>query len=314
MRCIGVSCVRNEADIVELWARHNLNLVDELHVVDHGSIDRTRWILERLREEGLPLVLYRDEDPAHRQEQVLSRLARTLAARGRAEKFIPLDADEFLALPSRQALHAALATLPAGHAGAMYWQTFLPEPTAGPADTAIPFFRRMRRYRRHELRNMAKVVLQAADCAACAWIPGQHAAVDSAGRAIPTTVLPFRLAHYPVRDADQLARKVVTGFVARQLKPERMPDEGWHWAHILGLLRDSGWRPEKLDLERIALTYSFPDTPDVQEVLTDQALLIFDDVVQRYPAAALPWKTALAEASRQLAAAGHSSLDGTGTG
>lgn len=316
MRCIGISCVRNEADIVELWARHNLNLVDALHVVDHLSIDRTSWVLERLREEGLPLHLHRVTDPAHRQEQVLTRLARTLVREGQADFLVPLDADELLAVPGREAFHRALATIPDRGGGAMYWQTFLPEPVASADATdsgTEPFFRRMRRYRRHEVRGMAKLVLRAEACLDYAWTPGQHAALDAAGAPVPAIVLPFRLAHYPVREAGQLARKALTGFLARALKSERRPGEGQHWERLVRELRDVGWRPEKLDLELLALTYSFPDAPEAQDILDEPRLPEFPGVVRRYPAPPLPWRAALADAQRYFDAA-QSSREGTGTG
>ena len=311
MKCLGVSCVRNEADILELWARHNLNLVDELHVIDHLSIDRSRWVLEQLRAEGLPVFLYAATDPGHHQPQLLTALARRLAPEREADYLVPLDADELLAAPDRAAFHQALSAIPAGRGGALYWQTFLPEPPA--TDPTLPFFQRMRRYRQHELRTMTKVVLRGDGCPAYAWSPGCHQAFDAAGQPLETVILPFRLGHYPVRNADQLARKVLTGAVARALKPQRQPGEGQHWDRVLAELRDSGYRPEALDLERIALTYSFPDTPEVQTVLQALALPTFANVIQRYPAEPLSWRAALRDSLRHAADA-QSKSDGTGTG
>ncbi|WP_233127121.1 glycosyltransferase family 2 protein, partial [Rodentibacter sp. Ppn85] len=36
--------IRNESDIIEAFIRHNLTLLDELHIIDHGSTDNTREI------------------------------------------------------------------------------------------------------------------------------------------------------------------------------------------------------------------------------------------------------------------------------
>ena len=38
MRLIGATTVRNGADIVEAFVRHNLTLLDALAVVDQGSL------------------------------------------------------------------------------------------------------------------------------------------------------------------------------------------------------------------------------------------------------------------------------------
>ena len=40
--------VRNEADIVEAFVRHNLTVLDGMAIVDHGSIDATLSILTSL--------------------------------------------------------------------------------------------------------------------------------------------------------------------------------------------------------------------------------------------------------------------------
>ena len=43
MRLIGATTVRNGADIVEAFVRHNLTLLDALAVFDHGSFDGSRF-------------------------------------------------------------------------------------------------------------------------------------------------------------------------------------------------------------------------------------------------------------------------------
>jgi len=63
MRLIGVAMVRNEADIVEAFVRHNLTVLDAMVVVDHGSLDGTEEILALLQREGLPLRVIRDASP-----------------------------------------------------------------------------------------------------------------------------------------------------------------------------------------------------------------------------------------------------------
>ena len=45
MRLLGAAHVRNEADIVEAFVRHNLVLLDGIAIVDHASVDATPDIL-----------------------------------------------------------------------------------------------------------------------------------------------------------------------------------------------------------------------------------------------------------------------------
>ena len=45
MRLHGIAMVRNEADVVEAFVRHNLSILDALVVIDHGSVDGTAGIV-----------------------------------------------------------------------------------------------------------------------------------------------------------------------------------------------------------------------------------------------------------------------------
>ena len=68
--------LRNEADVVESFVRHNLALLDGLSVVDHGSSDATSEILNALVAEGLPLEVERDGSAGYLQSEIMSRTVR----------------------------------------------------------------------------------------------------------------------------------------------------------------------------------------------------------------------------------------------
>ena len=57
MRLLGAAHVRNEADIVEAFVRHNLALLDGIAIVDHTSVDETPDILRELKAEGLAIYV-----------------------------------------------------------------------------------------------------------------------------------------------------------------------------------------------------------------------------------------------------------------
>ena len=117
LRLWGVSMVRNEADIIEPFVRHNLTILDGLAIVDHGSYDATLAILDRLARERLPLVVYENDMPGYLQEHITtSAVRRTLSELG-ADFVFPLDADEFLKVPSRVELERGLRAIPPGMHG-----------------------------------------------------------------------------------------------------------------------------------------------------------------------------------------------------
>jgi glycosyltransferase involved in cell wall biosynthesis len=93
MQIWGVSVIRNEADVIELTARHLLEQgVDCLLVADNLSTDATRSILDRLARE-LPVRVVDDPDPAHRHSEKMTSLAGQAAALG-ADWIVPFDGDE----------------------------------------------------------------------------------------------------------------------------------------------------------------------------------------------------------------------------
>lgn len=279
-RCVGISCVRNEADIVELWARYNLELLDELHVIDHLSADQTRWVLRQLQNEGLPLYIHTADDPAHRQAQLMNRVARALAERGDVDFIVPLDADELLAVASRSAFHAALARIPQGMAGAMRWRTFLP---AADGDGQLAFFRRMRQFRSHEDPALDKLVLRSALARDHVWSTGCHNAFhEGTGQPVRRVALTFPLAHFPVRGADQLACKALAGADALLRNPQRGKREGWHWLALAWQLRQAHYQAQTLDLRAIALAYSLNSATLSQQQALTGAVPDYPDVQQRY--------------------------------
>src|SRR5512142_1270934 len=127
MRLIGITMVRNEVDVIECFVRHNLGALDGLAIVDHGSFDGTSEVLAKLKAEGLPLQITYDADPAYRQSERMSMLARRALKSDGADFVFPLDADEFLKLRSRALLEQALAELPADMHATMHWLTYVPD-------------------------------------------------------------------------------------------------------------------------------------------------------------------------------------------
>src|SRR6266567_2236174 len=127
MRLFGISMVRNEADVIEAFVRHNLSVLDGLVMRDHDSIDGTAEILAKLQAEGLPVRVARDADPAYRQSETMTTLAREALTRDGADFVFALDADEFLKVESRLGLERALADVPPGMNAVLHWHTYVPD-------------------------------------------------------------------------------------------------------------------------------------------------------------------------------------------
>lgn len=116
MRLIAVSMIRNEADILPDFLGHCAALFDETLVVDHASTDGSAGILAAAAAE-MDLSVWRLDQRVKVQSLVMSALAREAVARD-ADWVFPLDADEFPASSSRDALLARLA----GRGPLLNWQ------------------------------------------------------------------------------------------------------------------------------------------------------------------------------------------------
>jgi len=213
---VAVSMVRNEQDIIEPFVRHNLQFVDAMVVLDHGSVDDTPALLERLAAETDRLSVGRVGGFGFTQAAVTNGLIHAVQRVFRADFVIALDADEFLRVADGTALRAAFGRIPLGDAGLIAWQTFLPArwPALGSHDAP----RGMRRRRRTESPGHSKVVLRLDGGEAADWTVdrgnhwARHAARDTVAHHALTDL---RLIHVPIRSVEQATAKTALGWLSR---------------------------------------------------------------------------------------------------
>jgi hypothetical protein len=268
MKLCGVTMLRNEADIVESFVRHNLSLLDSLFVVDHGSSDGTSEILAALVAEGLPLEVDRDASAGYLQSEIMTHAARHAFARHGADFVFAIDGDEFLKVPRRGLLEDVLATLPQGLHGAMQWQTYVPDfDRAAPATPNV--LARATRRLAEERHGLHKVIVARsfAEMPEAVIAVGNHVVLPHAAHAIAEQ--PVRqakisadvvaLGHIPVRSARQLANKIVIGWLAHCVARRSNADLAFHWRELYQELA-GGREPGAERLRTIAANYGLPMT------------------------------------------------------
>lgn len=99
IKCIAISCVKNEADIIEAFVRQTLKYCQTLLILDHGSVDATPHILQALQREGLSLHVVRDNTLGHLQVHHIKILLDKAVFELEADWIFCLDADEFISGP-----------------------------------------------------------------------------------------------------------------------------------------------------------------------------------------------------------------------
>ncbi len=264
MRLVGAAMVRNEADLIEAFVRHNLSILDHLVVVDHGCVDGTAEILAALAAEGLALAVEDDPDLAQRQPERLTRAAREAFARG-ADAVVPLDGDEFLKVADRGAFERFLARVPADADALLDWQTYVPDFAAPHAAHPLQCARGRLATERH---GLGKVVLGRGFAAARDAMlgPGNHTVLregfgqDLRARRARLARVPAAiaaLAHVPVRGAEQLVGKVTVGWLAHRAARRTNPDLAFHWRELKAEF-DRGGPPARARLAEIAANYALP--------------------------------------------------------
>jgi len=260
----GTAMVRNEADIIEAFVRHNLARLDGLVVVDHGSADATNDILLALCREKLPLVVMRNDAPGYLQPEIVTETVRTTLAKSGADFVFPLDADEFLKCASRALLERALASLPPGMHGQVHWLNYVPA-LAHPAPDVLAALRGARRslsgepklrkvvVARAMLERPAEVVAQGSH-----WVlPDADPAIGRAAHALLRENA-VAIAHVPIRSVDQYVSKVAIKKLGRIASGnDWRPDTASQSAY--DAIREGG-PIDVQDLERIAANWSVPTT------------------------------------------------------
>jgi hypothetical protein len=253
MKLFGAAMLRNEADIVEAFVRHNLTILDRLLVVDHGSVDGTSEILAALAREGLPLSVQRDERGPQFQSEIITQQCRVAFERG-ADFVFALDADEFVKARSTALLGDALRAVPPGLHAVAHWHTYVPDFAASVPAHPLGLARRRLVLERHGLHKVIVARHFAAEPASVV-AGGNHLVLPYASDTAPAQ--PVRharlsadivaIAHLPVRSGRQLADKVRIGWLAHLAARRSNPDLAFHWRELYEALPDGqAYTPEQL--------------------------------------------------------------------
>ena len=100
MTIVGITMVRDEADIISTVLRHMASQVDALVIADNRSVDGTADILQDARRSlGIPIKVVVDDDVGYQQSTKMTALAHRAHEEFLAEWVVPFDADEIWVAP-----------------------------------------------------------------------------------------------------------------------------------------------------------------------------------------------------------------------
>ena len=236
---VGVSMVKNEEDVIEQFIRHNLNYLNLLVILENGSVDNTRNILELIRKEGSPIVILDDPDPTYSQSEKMTRLMLNVAVTLFPDYIIPLDADEFIKCPSSEVFLDELNKIPSPGKGFTGFHTYIVPDIQSEPNPADPL-EHMTRRRKQERLDIRKVIIRL-DGTVPAHISLKMGNHDATGLEGSVKLERIRYAHFPVRSKNQLVEKTITGWMAYLLKDPlaKYSREGYHWYELFQHIKEN---------------------------------------------------------------------------
>lgn len=241
INAISFSVVKNEADIIEAFIRHNLNYVDRMVIADNLSTDNTIKILYSLKKEGLPIDIFNDPDPAHSQCKKITSLYFMYAEQHDLNHVFFLDADEFLCgdinfidkpLPPGSVYNIPLKTYIMGNPNPSEKNALLNMRRCFKMDNAT-----LKVSLRHDPSSYRRTVI--AD--------GNHYVLRD-GSVVDAQPADLFLAHFPFRSKNQFLSKIIMGRIGLALYSAKDELIGGHWIAHFNFLKEHEFAPSDSEL------------------------------------------------------------------
>lgn len=258
MQCAGISIIKNEADIIEAFVRHNLKYLNKLYLVAHDPQDNTSEIVRNLKDEGYNLEIYTNTSSRHIQAEEFNRLIR----KADSDFIVFLDADEFLVSKD---FSASLAVLPKDIVSFIIWHNYVPQPDDSQDKNVLKRIQ-------HRLpidTNQHKALIPRSIYSkenSFVLLGGHEIYYKQDGGLTPApyeVIDSIHLAHFPMRSLDQIQVKVYSNWLSKLADPlhksGRLQDgkiPTWHhWKKLFDLFKNNPDLSEEDAMKAVVKAY-----------------------------------------------------------
>lgn len=242
MKLAVISGVKNEADIIESFVRHNAKFIDDFYFID-DSTDNTREILKLLSAEGYQINLINLDTRDYHQSKV-NTSATQLINQGKKYDFIfYLDGDEILYYPDKHSFEERIMASGTSSVGVVRALDFIP--------TGKPYFSSLNPLKECfvevPVRNPAPKIFIKGEISDKVIIgPGQHAAFTFDHKLYDSFETGIAIGHFARRSYEQFTSRVVTNYCSVLAKRDKIPGEA---SHVIQQFQDLKARDFKPDYE-----------------------------------------------------------------
>jgi hypothetical protein len=233
MKLALVSMIRNEQDILNVFLNHIDTLFDEVHLIDHRSIDSTGEILRAASRQREGWTYIKLEINGFFQEETTLLSMRQLFERG-ADCVFFLDCDEFIQIINREDLEKITEGVNNSQvAGSLRWFNCVPN-----SIERSQFHHESCIWKFFEPSHLSKVLIPRSIYERykgnISLTHGNHLVLDGDGNELNTLEV-GTLIHLPVRSRNQLIQKAIVSALPTILRSTRKPGEGFHYNEMMNI-------------------------------------------------------------------------------
>lgn len=258
MKIVSITMVKNEVDIIESFVRYHLNVVDEMIILDNFSSDETPLIINKLIDEGLPIIFLTDSNNNYAQSFKMNMLLDMAFNEQGADIVCVLDVDEFLISTNNINPRDILKNLDLNEYYLAKWITYIPTENDS-YDFFIP--KRITHIRDENLERFYKVIVtkEVYNNFSPKLEMGNHDLIFPDDETPQKNIdCNLRVAHFPIRSREQCISKVIVGWPNLiSINTEHKP-WGWHWKKIFDKIKINQFLTNE-DLKDFAKYYALKD-------------------------------------------------------
>ena len=282
-KIVSISCIKNECDIIEAFVKINSRIIDTFVFIDDSS-DKTTEILRNLIKDGYKIILLdRQIGEDYNQGGLLTAALNFLVTQFNSLEFdyiLPLDCDEFPNSISLEDFTEELSQIPEGFVGSYVWETYIPTTLDFPnliSNGLIDSFQK----RVPEGRIFPKIIISRDLVGKIVVGTGSHNAIHLNGINVNEYRIDSKLAHFPVRSAEQIIRKNFSAVDGLMRKKERVQGEGFHVYNTMASILKKNICLNLEDIQMIANEYANPN-PILRKIGLDEVQLLSPKWIPNY--------------------------------